>query len=130
MTSHLPEVSGWRIAPGVRAAGKYDCCYFQGYTTDKALTARPEKGHHAKFLECPDVFKGKADGWIESLYQLNINAIKSNLSMARMEVRVPLSKAKSVLLNVDEELLRSSLIKVHPTIWWSVIHHFYLLVFP
>jgi hypothetical protein len=130
MTSHLPEVSGWRIAPGVRAAGKYDCCYFQGYTTDKALTARPEKGHHAKFLECPDVFKGKADGWIESLYQLNINAIKSNLSTARMEVRVPLSKAKSVLLNVDEELLRSSLIKVHPTIWWSVIHHFYLLVFP
>jgi hypothetical protein len=130
MTSHLPDVSGWRIAPGVQAAGRYDCRYFQGYTTDKALTARPDKGHHAKFLECPDVFKGKADGWIASLYQLNLNAIESNLSTARMEMRVPLSNARHVLLDVDEGLLRDSLISVHPTIWWSVILLFYLLSFP
>lgn len=130
MVSHLPEVSGWRIAPGVRASGIYDCRYFQGYSPEKALTARPEKGHHAKFLECPDVLKGKADDWINSLYKLNRNAIDSNLSTARMEVRVPLSKAKHVLLNVDHELLRISLIKVHPTIWWSVILYFYLLFSP
>lgn len=118
MTTHLPEISGWRIAPGVRAAGKYDCRYFQGYTTDKALTARSEKGRHAKYLECADVLKGKADAWVGSLYDLNINAITTNLSTARMEVRVPLSQAKYVLLDVDEDLLRTSLIKVHPVIWW------------
>jgi hypothetical protein len=130
MTSHLPEVSGWRIAPGVRAAGIYDCRYFHGYNTEKALTARQEKGRHAKFLECPDIFKGKADDWIDSLYQLNLNAIDSNLSTARMEVRVPLSNAKRVLLDVDEEVLRFSLIKVHPTVWWSVILYFHLLFSP
>jgi hypothetical protein len=129
MTSHLPEVSGWRIAPGVRAAGKYDCHYFQGYTTDKALTARPERGRHAKFLECPDVFKGKADAWVDSLYRLNVNAIETNLSTARMEVRVPLSKAKYVLLDVDEGLLRSSLVKIHPTVWWLVVYLFLFAFF-
>ena len=86
MTSHLPEVSGWQISPGVQAAGKYDCHYFHGYSTDKVLTARPDQGHHAKFLECSDIFKGKVDGWINSLYCLNLNAIESNLSMARMEM--------------------------------------------
>ena len=129
MTSHLPEVSGWRIAPGVQASGMYGCRYCHGYHTDKGLTARQENGHHAKFVECPDVFKGKVENWADSLYQLNINAIDSNLATARMEVRVPLSTAKYVLLDIDEELLRMSLIKVQPTIWWSVIPYIYLLLF-
>jgi hypothetical protein len=120
ITSHLPDVAGFRVAPGIRAGGTYEIRYAQAYGTEKALTASKEKGRHAKFLECPDIFDGKADAWIDALYRLNLNAIDSNLATARLEVRVPLSNAPFALLGVDEVLLRSCLIKVPPVIWWLV----------
>ncbi|KAF8881146.1 hypothetical protein CPB84DRAFT_1687319 [Gymnopilus junonius] len=120
MTSHLTGVSGWRIAPGVRAQGSFECRYFQGYTTDKSLTARAEKGHHGKFVTCADVLDGKAAEWADNLYQLNRNAIQTNLAATRMEMRVPLKFGPRVFLNIDDNLIRNSIISVHPITWWGL----------
>ncbi|KDR65253.1 hypothetical protein GALMADRAFT_148842 [Galerina marginata CBS 339.88] len=116
---HLNDVSGWRIAPGVQGRGPFECHYFQGYSTGKALTARIENGHHAKYLTCEDVLNGKATTWTRSLYELFLNAAKANLAAARMEMRVPLKNAKEVLIRVDKELLRSNLVSVSPSTWWG-----------
>ena len=118
LTSHMAGVSGWRIAPGPRGEGKFECRYFQGYTTDKALTARADSGHFAKFLKCEDVLKGKASDWADNLYKLNRNACKTNLSTARMEMRIPIRYAADVLLDIDRQLIRQSIISVHRVVWW------------
>ncbi|PPQ80694.1 hypothetical protein CVT26_006697 [Gymnopilus dilepis] len=120
LTSHLAAVSGWRISPGPRAEGKYSCCYFQGYTTDKALTARVDSGHHGKFTTCQDVLSGKAIQWSEDLFNLNRNACTTNSSTARMEMRVPLKHAITVFLDVDDQLIRRSIVSVNSVVWWGV----------
>ncbi|PPR05563.1 hypothetical protein CVT26_008757, partial [Gymnopilus dilepis] len=120
LTSHLAGVSGWRIAPGPRGEGKFECRYFQGYTTDKALTARADSGHFGKFLKCDDVIKGKASEWAQNLFTLNRNACRTNLSTARMEMRVPIRHAVDVLQNVDDQLIRDSIVSLNSVAWWGV----------
>lgn len=118
MVSHLPAVAGCRISPGVRAEGKFETQYLQMYTTDKSLTYHPEKGRFGKFITCTEILKGKADQYLEGLYGLYCNAIKSSYSLARVEMRVPLKFCHKVLLNLDEGLLRNSLVSFERSVWW------------
>ncbi|GLB33116.1 hypothetical protein LshimejAT787_0100010 [Lyophyllum shimeji] len=120
MSSHLPAVSGCRISPGPRARGPFEVQYMQAYTTEKALIYRPDRGHFGKFITCADVLNGKAMKFIDDLYELYRNAIDTNCSLARIEVRVPLRHGAAVLLDLDEELLRESLVSFSRSVWWSL----------
>ena len=118
MTSHLPQISGCRIEPGVRGQGPYEVAYLQLYLTDKALTYRADQGHHGKFITCSDVVKGKADDFISNLYSLYLHAIGDNYAQARMEVRVPVRFATRVLLDLDEDPIRRGLVSFPSVEWW------------
>lgn len=118
MTSHLPQVSGCRIEPGVQGRGPYEVAYLQLYCTDKSLTYRQDQGHHGKFITCGDIIKGKVDDYITSLYSLYINAMDNNNAHARMEVRVPVRFATMVLLDLDTEVICSGLVSFPSVEWW------------
>ncbi|KAJ3500113.1 hypothetical protein NLJ89_g9934 [Agrocybe chaxingu] len=119
LTSHLTAVSGCRIPPGPMAQGEFKVSYFQMYGTEKSVVYRPDGHHFGKYLTCEDVLKGKADNYIVNLYRVYGDAIKHNQAMARVEVRVPLDHAADVLLNLDLQLLRQSLICMDPVAFWS-----------
>ena len=121
MTSHLTAVSGCRINPGPRAEGPYSVQYLQLYTTDKSLTYRQDKGHHGKFITCVDVLDGKAERYCENLYQVYLAAIKDNFSLARIEVRVPIEHATSVLLHIQRASISEWLVSFPRIVWWSVL---------
>lgn len=116
--SGMPGVSGLRLSPGARAQGAFRAQYLQLYTTDKATIYRPDNGHYGKYLTCSDVLKGKDDAFIDKLYTLYRDAIGKNTSCARVECRVPLEFANSVLLDFSESLARRSLVSFHPTTFW------------
>jgi hypothetical protein len=125
LVSHLAAVSGCRITPGI-AHGPQDVTYMQLYTTDKALIYRPDGTAHGKNITGKEILAGKGPKFIENLVQLYNNAIHTCRAHARIEVRVPLAEADTVLLNLDEELIRGSLVSVHPNVWWSVTYLFNL----
>ena len=120
MISHLPQVSGCRVRPGVRGQGVYSVAYLQLYCTDKAHTYRHDQGHHGKFLTCTDIAKGKDDKFLTSLYSLYINAIDQHSAQARAEVRVPLEFADEILLDIDGEVIYKSLVSFPAVEWWLV----------
>lgn len=120
-TSHMTAVSGCRIATGSRAQGYFTIPYLQLYQTDKALTAHPDRGHHAKFLTCKEVLNGKYRVFMEELFTLCTTAAnRKSSSRARVEVRCPLTNADEVLLDMDDRLLNKSLIAVPCHTWWYV----------
>jgi hypothetical protein len=118
MLSHLPQVSGCRIQPGVRGQGPNQVAYMQLYCTDKSLTYRVDQGRHGKFITCDDIIKRKADKFLDGLYLLYINATDKHNAHARMEIRVPLQSASSVLLGIDGSLLLESLVSFPAKEWW------------
>ena len=120
MTSHLTAVSGCRISPGARAEGRFSVQYLQLYTTDKSLTYRQDRGHHGKFITCKDVLAGKAEGYCGSLYGVYLAAMKDNFSLARLEVRVPIKHATSVLLGLRHRTICQWLVSFPRVVWWFV----------
>lgn len=118
LTSHLTTVSGCRISPGVRAQGPHEAVYFQMYTTDKSITYRPDGNHFGKFLRGQDIIKGKSDDYCHDLYEVYREASEKNYSLARVEVRVPLSNTNDVLLDLDVDVFRNSLVSFDPSVWW------------
>lgn len=118
MASHLPQVSGCRIAPGSRSRGPFDIQYFQLYTTDKSLTYRPDGFHHGKFITCDKILKGKSKEYIDKLYELYFNATKTTYSLARVEMRVPIRFGTEALVTLDSDLMYDSLVSFAPEEWW------------
>jgi hypothetical protein len=123
MTSHLPQVSGCRIKPGIQGEGPYKVAYLQLYCTDKSITYLPDQGHFGKFITCSDVIKGKAKHFINQLYTLYLNAIDNNHAQARMELRVPVQFASSVLLNMNVDVICRALVSFPSVEWWYVDTH-------
>lgn len=117
-TSHLTAVSGCRISPGVRAQGLYKVAYLQMYMTDKAVTYRPEGFHWGKHLTGKEILKNKAEDYCRGLYNLYCDASQKNYGHARIEVRVPIQHADKVMVDVDIDLYRRSLVSFDPVIWW------------
>jgi hypothetical protein len=118
MTSHFTQVSGCRIAPGVRTRGECEVQYFQMYTTDKSLTYRVDGYHYGKFLTCDKIMKGKSTTYIQGLYELYVNAAETAYSLARIEVRVPIRFGCDVLPGIGEQVLRGSLVSFSGEEWW------------
>ncbi|KAJ3494269.1 hypothetical protein NLJ89_g10846 [Agrocybe chaxingu] len=90
------------------------------YGTEKSVVYRPDGVHYGKYITCEDVLKGKADDYIVNLYRVYGDAIDNNWAMARVEVRVPFRYAADVLLDIDDNLICSSLISVDPVAFWSL----------
>src|ERR1700688_83407 len=118
MTSHLPQVSGCRIEPGVQGRGPFQVAYLQLYTTDKAVTYRLDQGHHSKIITCADVIRGHANDFITGLYAAYRNAINNNHGQARMEVRVPIAFCKDVLVELDRNVICRGLVSFQSMEWW------------
>jgi len=128
MISHLPQVSGCRIQPGVQGRGPYEVAYLQLYCTDKALTYRQDQGRHGKFITPIDVVKGKAGEFVENLYSLYLNAIEDNYAVARMEVRVPIRFATEVLLELNDDVLRRGFVSFPSVEWWYALFMKFLFI--
>jgi hypothetical protein len=117
IVSHLPAVSGCRISTG-RANGPLDIVYLQMYTTDKALTYRPDGRHYGKYLTGRDLLQGKGPEFIDNLIDLYNHAIHTNSSHARIEVRVALAHAADALFQISDDHLRDSLVSFPRYEWW------------
>jgi hypothetical protein len=118
MTSHLPQVSGCRIEPGVQGQGRFEVAYLQLYTTDKSVTYRQDQGRHSKFITCGDIIRGKATAFINGLYSAYRNAIENNHGQARMEVRVPIGFATEALVELQNNILSQGLVSFPSMEWW------------
>jgi hypothetical protein len=102
IVSHLPAVSGCRIEPGAQAEGQFKAAYFQIYTTDKAITYNPEGRYHGKAITIDQAMgKTQPPAFIEGLFKVYRSAISRNSSNARIEIRVPLQYATTVLLELN-----------------------------
>jgi hypothetical protein len=119
LSSHLTAASGCRIEPGSRGEGEFQATYMQMYTTDKAVTYHPEGHHHAKALTVKEAM-GKAQPvpFLAGLYSTYIDASQTISSNARIEVRVPFAHVKSALLDIDETVLRDTLLSFKREDWW------------
>jgi hypothetical protein len=119
MVSHLTAVSGCRIEPGVQAEGPFRAAYVQMYTTDKAITYNPDGKYHGKAMTLENAMgKVQPPHFVEGLFDVYRNAVSSNGSNARVEVRVPLDFAKTVLLDLDVGVIRQSLLSFTRDEWW------------
>jgi hypothetical protein len=120
LTSHMTGVSGFRIAPGTNGRGTYGLHYMQAYTTDKALTYRPDGTHAGKYLTVKQIVDKKAEKYLDDLYKLYLNSAKDNYSCARVEVRVPLTNASDVFTDVFMHSLERYLVLFPRQAWWYV----------
>ncbi|KAF8872161.1 hypothetical protein BD779DRAFT_1453053, partial [Infundibulicybe gibba] len=121
--SHLTQISGLRVKlpEGCRNAGLTKTIMFQAYTTDKALTYHPERGHYGKFLTGQMVLNSPGVPiFCENLLDAYTSASRNMDVAARVEVRVPLSKAVSALLALEDHTIIQSLVMFSRTVWWYV----------
>lgn len=122
LTSHLTDVSGFRISPGTRAQGEYEAVYIQAYTTDKAVVYNPDAGHYAKSLSMKEAMgPDQPPKTVEGIHTIYQEALQNNSSSARLEVRVPLKFAHHVLLQFDSQTLKKCLCSFNPRDWWYVL---------
>ncbi|KAG6852775.1 hypothetical protein C0991_009198 [Blastosporella zonata] len=121
LASHLTAISGFRIIPGARAEGPFEVKYIQGYTTDKSVLYNRELRHHAKFLTTKEALgHSHPTRSIEGIHAIYKEAARKNFSNARLEVRVPLKFAETVLLEFDPLCLKLSLCQFAVKDWWYV----------
>lgn len=91
------------------------------YSTDKSLTYNPEGIFFSKAMYCVEAIgKVQPPSFTESLYHLYRNASISGDSnaSARIEVRVPIRHARTVLTNLSHELVQRSLVAFTNESWW------------
>ena len=119
-SSHLVQASGFRLEPGERGQGPHKIAYIQAYTTEKAPTARKDRGNHAKFITCEEVFQRKHPTYLDDLLKAYSAAAKNNSAQARLEVRVPIQFATAVLTQerLTSELIMGSLLLFSTKEWW------------
>lgn len=117
MISHLPAVSGCRVELGVTSEGAYDAVYAQLYVTCKSLTYGPEGKNHGKAMSFLNAMS-PGNPFLPERYEQYKKAALRNSSHARMEIRVPLRHALSVLLDVDVDIMRKSLLSISRRTWW------------
>ena len=122
LTSHMTEVSGFRISPGSRSRGEFDIQYMQAYTTDKALTYRPDGPYTGKYITVKQILDRKAETYLDNLYKLYLTSAQTNFSCARLEVRVPLSYATKALNGFLNMRFERYLFSFPRKAWWFVFH--------
>jgi hypothetical protein len=121
ISSHLPTVSGCRIEPGVNAEGPFQAAYFQIYTTDKAVTYNPQGGRHGKTMSINAAMgNSQPPAFVSGLFDVFLEAVESNYSSARIEIRVPILHANTAMLGFDNEIVNRSILSFQGWEWWQV----------
>ncbi|KAK2464157.1 hypothetical protein APHAL10511_003850, partial [Amanita phalloides] len=120
ISQHLTQVAGFR-ARCKKPTGPYEVLYIQAYTTDKVLTYQPEGGNFGKTLKGYHAIEGGAEGpsYTSRLLRSYEEARDKTDVAARLEVRVPLQQATSVLLNFPMEVYLQTCL-VFPRELWNV----------
>lgn len=124
LASHVADLAGCRLEPGKYVTdpevNPHGITYLQAYTTDKALTYHVGKHVHSKHLTPKSAIRGNPPDFCSSLYQAYWAAQDRNDCAARVEVRVPLENATSVLLSFRPRLLQRCLVNLNRQRWWYV----------
>ncbi len=122
LASHLTAVSGFRIKPGPRAAGRFQVCYLQAYTTDKTVTYHPKGKHFALHLTSAEALgKHQPTTTVDGIHSIYEGATTANHSSARLEARVPVQFATTVLTQFEHEVMRGCLCLFTKKEWWCVV---------
>ncbi|KAF8958753.1 hypothetical protein BDZ97DRAFT_1667945 [Flammula alnicola] len=120
LTSHMPQVSGCRVAPGAHGEGDCHARYVQLYQTDKSVTAHKEGFQHGKFVNGAAVLDGKGVKYLEQLYDLYVHSCRTVQAHARAEVRIPIEHYSVPFLNVTPTLMGRSLVTFPKNFWWGL----------
>ncbi|KAF8327115.1 hypothetical protein F5887DRAFT_1083974 [Amanita rubescens] len=118
VSQHLTEVAGFR-AHFSKPVGQFDVLYMQAYTTDKSLTYHPTAHHFAKFLTGKNAMDPRST-YTTSLAAAYEEAREKNDVAARLEVRVPVSKATRVLRDFSQDLFMATALVFPRQLWWNV----------
>ncbi|KAL0575321.1 hypothetical protein V5O48_006650 [Marasmius crinis-equi] len=117
MVSHLTAIAGCRVEPR-STKGPHEVVYVQMYSTDKAVTYNPERGHHGKAIEMKEAMGPQPSEFVSGLFD-TYDAAGTIVSHARIELRVPLRHSLSVLFNIPRSTIRRSLAAFDPETWWT-----------
>jgi hypothetical protein len=121
LSSHILDLAGCRVQLVTeRSQGPHRARYVQLYTTDKAVVYHLEKGRHSKFMTGYEALNGTPPKFITDLYHAFYNARESLDCAARIEIRVPLQAAKTVLQGIPPEVLERSIVVYPRKVWWCV----------
>ncbi|KAK7434926.1 hypothetical protein VKT23_019929 [Stygiomarasmius scandens] len=118
LSSLLTDVAGCRIEPGSRAKGPFEAAYLQMYTTDKSAIYAPEGYSYGKVLTMSKAMGEVPNQYLRGLTKLYADCSHSITSHARLEVRVPMQHATSVLRTLDRGAILSSLVAFPTLDWW------------
>jgi hypothetical protein len=119
LSSHLTDVSGFRLTLNKKSGGNTGAVYMQMYTTDKAAVHNHDSRHHAKFVSSSQALgTDQPPQIINGLHTIYEQARDTSSSKARLEVRVPYQHAGSILVEIDQDLLRQSLCAFNRETWW------------
>jgi hypothetical protein len=117
--SHLTEVAGCRITPGVRGRGPLQIFKIQAYHTDKAVTASLGGGHHAKHISLHQLINDKDGGFLDKLFKVYEDSLNAGVvANARLEVRVPFHMHSRVYNGLEGINWRRYLVAIPCDDWW------------
>jgi hypothetical protein len=112
------DLSGCGLTLASADQGPHDVKYIQMYTTDKAVVYHVEGSHHAKYLSGKMAIEGNPPVYTGNLYRVYQNASEHIDCGARVEVRVPLEEAATVLRALPARVLEQSLVVFSRKHWW------------
>ncbi|TEB20011.1 hypothetical protein FA13DRAFT_1801512 [Coprinellus micaceus] len=121
--SHLTEVAGCRITPGIRGRGPLGIVKLQAYQTDKAVTAAVvgQGSYHAKRVKLKQVMEDRDGGPIDLLFAVYEESRKKKVvSNARLEVRVPYAVREEVHRAMQGVNWRKYLVAIPYDNWWNL----------
>ncbi|KAF7974465.1 hypothetical protein HWV62_12106 [Athelia sp. TMB] len=120
MAAHLPDLSGFRVELNSRQGGAYHAAYAQAYTTDKGQTYHISDKHHSKRLTGHQAVVGLPPKYINDAFSAYRAASLSTDVSARLEFRVPIEFATTVLINgIRQWLLEKCLVVYSKNAWWG-----------
>ncbi|TEB19574.1 hypothetical protein FA13DRAFT_1718671 [Coprinellus micaceus] len=111
--SHMSEVAGCRITPGI--------VKIQAYHTDKAVTAALGGGHYAKHISLEQLISDKDGGFLDKLFNVYEDSMAAEVvANARLEVRVPFRMHSRVYDGLEGFNWRRYLVAVPCDDWWTL----------
>lgn len=125
-TSHLTEVAGCRVTPGVLGRGPLEVVKMQLYQTDKTLTASQGEGPgiHAKHITLKQLLDKKNPSvFLEKLFDVCQKARDAGVvSNGRFEIRVPYPNLEAAYAALKALNWRKYLVVIPCDDWWWVQH--------
>ena len=114
----LLHVSGCRVSLRHTLGRRDDAVYMQACTTDKAIIQDLEGGRHGLTLDGKAVLDGTPPRYMDNFYEVYNDATPTDTSAARLEFRVPLSRAVNFMTDFPANLMERA-VCVFPTCdWW------------